>query len=156
MTSITKHLTPERTGQARLIADAPIDVSVIIASYNSQRTILKALSALALQRTGNNYEIIVVDSSNDGTPEVVKRSFPEVRLIRLPRQTYPGSGRNLGVKHARGRYVAFTDADCVPEPDWIDNIVKTFTEVNADAVGGCLINGYPNSLPAWVSHLIEF
>ncbi|MFQ5601686.1 MAG: glycosyltransferase [bacterium] len=135
---------------------AAIDLSIIIPSFNSKKTIRHTLKALCEQTTQFEYEIIVVDSSNDGSEKIIEREFPQVKLIRLRKQTYPGTGRNLGVRNARGRFVAFTDADCLPDTDWVERIIQTFSERQTEAVGGCLINGYRWSLTAWVGHLIEF
>src|SRR3546814_13107079 len=63
-------------------------------------------------------EIIVVDNgSTDGTAEIA-RSVPGVIVLTDHR---PGSyaARNRGLAHARGTYVAFTDADCRPASDWL-------------------------------------
>jgi glycosyltransferase involved in cell wall biosynthesis len=133
-----------------------VDISVIIPSFNARRTVGAALRAIANQRTRQSYEVILVDSSSDGTSEYVTENFPEVKVIRLAKQTYPGIGRNIGVQNARGKFVVFTDTDCVPAPDWLDQILSTFESVKCEAVGGCLINGYPWSPVAWTSHLIEF
>ena len=134
----------------------PISISAIVPSFNSKRTIRETLNAILKQKTKFAFEVIVVDSSNDGTGDIIEKEFPTVRLFRLERQTYPGSGRNLGVMRATGKYVAFTDSDCVPDPDWLERIVTNFEQHETDAVGGCVINGYPQSPTAWVSHLIEF
>ncbi|MBN2104177.1 glycosyltransferase [bacterium] len=133
-----------------------IRVSVIIPCYNGKSTIRQTLKAVCGQQTDFAFEVIVVDSSYDGTDGIIRDEFADVRLIRLEGQTLPGSGRNLGVQHAKGDIVAFTDADAVPDPDWIDNIVRLHDTLKTDAVGGCVINGYTGSPTAWVSHLIEF
>jgi glycosyltransferase involved in cell wall biosynthesis len=131
-------------------------ISVVVPSFNSRRTIGETLTALLSQKTRHRFEIIVVDSSTDGTGNLIAQEFPAVRLFRLERQTYPGSGRNLGVMHALGEYIAFTDSDCAPDPDWLERIVADFQTRETDAVGGCVINGHPESLTAWVNHLMEF
>jgi len=132
------------------------DVSVIIPCFNARDTIAKTLEAILRQKTESTFEIIVVDSSNDGTDSIIRNQFPEVKLIHLDHQTLPGSGRNLGVQHAQGEIVMFTDADCVPDSDWISQIIFSYKKREVDGVGGCVINGYPKSLTAWVSHFIEF
>jgi glycosyltransferase involved in cell wall biosynthesis len=116
----------------------------------------KTLCALQKQETGASYEIIVVDSSDDGTDLMIEEKFPDVRLFHLPEQTLPGSGRNLGVIKSKGAIVAFTDADCIPDPSWIERIIGRFKTTDCDGVGGSVRNGYPRSYVAWVSHLIEF
>ena len=133
-----------------------IVASVIVPSFNSKLTIRATLQAILTQKTSYPFEVIVVDSSNDGTAELVGREFPAVRLFRLHQQVYPGSGRNLGVQRALGRYVVFTDSDCVPASDWLERIVASIRTRDTDAVGGCVVNGYPKRLTGWVSHLIEF
>ncbi|MEJ2628621.1 MAG: glycosyltransferase, partial [bacterium] len=65
--------------------------SVIIPSYNSENTIGKTLDALERMETKHPYEVIVVDSSADKTPNMVKEQYPWVQLIHLEEQTYPGS-----------------------------------------------------------------
>lgn len=135
---------------------AEITVSVIIPCFNSAGTIRQALDALQSQKTRYAHEVIVVDSSRDETPQIITREYPDVRLLRREQQTYPGTARNLGIEAARGKYVAFTDSDCVPAPDWIERLIEAFEETGAGAVGGCLINGYPLGLTTWVNHLIEF
>ena len=129
---------------------------MIIPCYNGKSTIRKTLRAVCGQQTKFPFEIIVIDSSQDGTDAIIRDEFPDVRLIHLNEQTLPGSGRNLGIQHAHGEIVAFTDADAVPDPDWLDKMVDLHRTHNTDAVGGCVINGYPYSPTAWVSHLIEF
>lgn len=133
-----------------------IDVSVVIPCYNARQTISETLNAISGQRFDGKFEIIVIDSSNDGTDEIIRKQFPQVHLIRLEMQTLPGSGRNLGVTQAKGEIVAFTDSDAVPAPDWLEKLVNLHHSQDTDAVGGCVINGYSKSLTAWVSQLIEF
>lgn len=98
-------------------------VSVIIPVWNGRDPIQRCLAALRAQTMPEDqFEVIVVDNgSTDGTAEVV-RAFPGVTLLVEPR---PGSyaARNLGLAHARGRYIAFTDADCRPERDWLETAV---------------------------------
>lgn len=133
-----------------------IRVSVIIPCYNSKATIRQTLTAVCGQQTDFPFEVIVVDSSQDGTELIIQNEFPDVRLIRLNEQTLPGSGRNLGIQYAKGDIVAFTDADAIPDPDWLQKIAVLHETKETDAVGGSVINGYPRSPAAWVSHLIEF
>ena len=57
-------------------------VSVVIPSYNSSRYIRKCLSSLRDQDCDIDFEVILVDSSNDGTGEIVEKEFPEARLAR--------------------------------------------------------------------------
>lgn len=129
---------------------------MVIPCYNARSTMGRTLEAIQSQKTDFAYEVIVIDSSDDGTTELVRDHFPDVRLVCLEKKTLPGSGRNLGIREARGEIVAFTDSDCVPDPDWLQRIGDRHRELACDAVGGSVVNGYPKSYVAWVSHLIEF
>lgn len=48
----------------------------------------------------------------------------------------PASARNLGVKHARGEFIAFTDSDCLPESDWLSHLLRGFDDSKVAGVGG--------------------
>ncbi len=105
-----------------------MDVSVIIPCRNEERYITRCLEALLNQTCGKDrYEIIVVDNmSTDRTVEFA-RGYPQVTLIQEPK---PGSyaARNTGVRLSRGRVLAFTDADCVADPDWVERIVEELSD----------------------------
>jgi len=130
--------------------------SVVIPCYNAKGTIRLTLDALFRQDTREPFEIIVVDSSSDGTDEIVRREFPDVSLIHLGKRTLPGPARNLGIRHASGGWIAFTDSDCVPDPDWLSRLSARHRTMEAEALGGSVVNGYPRHAMACVGHLIEF
>lgn len=88
------------------------DVSVIIAAFNAQDTIARAIDS-ALHQEGVTVEVVVIDDcSTDGTLEVA-RSFASapVRVVALEENRGPGGARNAGLEAARGRWVAVLDAD---------------------------------------------
>jgi glycosyltransferase involved in cell wall biosynthesis len=100
------------------LAEAPF-ISVIIPVWNSPDLIAKCLRAIGAQTyPRKQYEVLVIDNgSTDETADVV-RSFSFATLLSEP---VAGSyrARNLGLRSACGEYVAFTDADCVPDPQWL-------------------------------------
>ncbi len=59
-------------------------LSVIITSWNAGRTIRACLDSLRAQETAASLETILVDSSTDGTADLVRRDYPEVRVITFP------------------------------------------------------------------------
>jgi GT2 family glycosyltransferase len=135
--------------------DAPaMAISIVIACYNAHQTISDCLSSLAAQTGGPPFEVIVVDSSNDGTAEVVKRDFPAVRLVELAERVHPGNARNRGVAVARGSILAFTDADCTVAPDWVHAIAKAH-ERDAPMIGGVIDNRDRNSLRSWAYYFCD-
>lgn len=132
-------------------------VSIIIPSYNSERTIEKCLHALTQQTYSSEYEIILVDSSDDNTPEIVKNKFPDVIFYHFSQKTDPGTARNKGVKQSKGDPILFIDSDCIAAQDWIEKMVLSHRTGNYAAVGGSVWNGNnPQSNVAWAGYMAEF
>jgi glycosyltransferase involved in cell wall biosynthesis len=113
------------------------DVSVIVVAKNEEKNISKCLDSLIAQDfPKDRYEVIVVDgASSDRTREISQR-YP-VRLIRLDRGGISYQ-RNVGLEVAEGRYVAFTDADCIVGKTWLRKLVEQVerTDESVVAVGG--------------------
>lgn len=110
-------------------------VSVVIPAYNSEKVISRVIEALLHQSyPKNKYEIIVVDDgSTDRTAEVASR-FP-IRVLRL-KHAGPANARNTGAKKAKGDILLFTDADCVPDKNWIKAMIEPFKDPEIVAVSG--------------------
>jgi len=108
-------------------------ISVIVPSCNSERTISKTIKSLLNQDYKGKYEIIVVDKSTDKTPEIVSK-FP----VKLIKQKSKGisAARNLGVKKAKGKIIAFIDSDCIAPKNWLTNLLKPLSDKNVMAVSG--------------------
>src|SRR5207245_2886052 len=106
-------------------------ISVVVPTYNRARVVADLHGALARQvYPASCMEIIVIDnSSTDGTEEVVRdcqAALPiSVRFIRKPNDG-PAASRNVGARHARGDVIAFTDSDCLPDPNWLRNAARAF------------------------------
>lgn len=100
------------------MAPAPL-ISVIIPAWNSGHRITMVLDAIGRQTTPRDrFEVIVVDNgSTDGTADAA-RHYDFVKVLSEPiASSY--RARNKGLAEARGTYVLLTDADCVPDPDWM-------------------------------------
>lgn len=96
--------------------------SIIIVTYNHKKYMRECLSSVL---SNDPLEIIVVDNgSTDGTPEFIEENFPEVKLVRSPRNLGYGGGNNLGVKHAKGEYVVILNPDTKVEEDWLEELLK--------------------------------
>ena len=130
-------------------------ISVIVASYNARRTIAKCLLSVTRQENAPPFEVIVVDSSTDGTAELIAEQFPDVSLYRFEQRKFPGDARNLGVDRAHGELLAFLDADCFVAPDWVAEIARA-RQLGCAAVGGALENGNPESAVGWAHYFFEF
>lgn len=135
----------------------PHEVSVVIPSFNAIRTIDACLGALYSQRTSHSYEVILVDSSRDETAVLAGRKYPECRVIRRFRRTYPGAARNMGIQASKGRIIAFTDADCIVDTRWIESIVEIHRQNPEYAViGGAVWNGTGKNPVGMAEYLVEF
>ena len=132
-----------------------VDITVIVPSYNSRRTIEACLRALEMQVCRHAYEIIVVDSSGDDTCEIIQRNFPDVALYSFSKRRYPGEARNIGATKARGQILAFTDSDCIVDQDWIENIIEAHRG-SSPLIGGVIDNGNPDSYVGWGHYFSEF
>ena len=130
-------------------------VSVIIASYNAATTIGDTLESLDRQTARRQCEIIVVDSSTDGTAGLVKKLFPDTRLLEFSSRKYCGDARNAGIRVARGRIMAMTDADCIAGPSWVENIIRAHEDPHP-VVGGAIACGNPESYVGWGAYFTEF
>jgi O-antigen biosynthesis protein len=114
-------------------------VSVVVACYNGQRTLRACLDSI-FQLNYPDFEVILVDDgSTDSTPQIAA-GFPGLRVIR---QSHAGLSvaRNGGVEIATGDVIAFTDADCRADEDWLRYLVNELVGGNYVGVGG------PNLLP---------
>jgi len=115
------------------------DVTVISLTYNRRENLRELLSALRCQ-TYESFEVIVVDNaSSDGTVEMVKRQYPEVRLIQAP-DNLRNYSYNLGVEAARGEYLLLMDDDGQPSSrSWISQVVARFRADRELGVVACTV-----------------
>lgn len=94
-------------------------ISVIVPAWNAGARITALLQALEGQTAPREaFEVIVVDNGSTDDTAARVAAFPEVRLLHEPQ---PGSyrARNRGLAVAQGEFCLFTDADCVPDKDWV-------------------------------------
>ncbi len=131
-------------------------VSVIVPCFNSGQTIRRCLNALLEQNTSIPYDVTVVDSSLDETPQIVEKEFPSVRLIHLDTRTFAGAARNIGARATRAPFCLMIDSDCIARNDLIERMIARHREDEYAAVGGSLRNGTPASLSGWTGYLLEF
>ena len=102
-------------------------VSVVMLAWNRKDEVRDSLTHV-FESTYSNMEVIVVDNgSSDGTAAMIEKEFPEVKLIRLPRNIGI-EGFNVGFANAKGEYVVVLDDDSYPAPDAIQRMVVRFRE----------------------------
>lgn len=107
-------------------------VSIIIPAYNAQATLARCIQA-CLDQTHPNIEVLVIDDGSTDNTSGIAQSFP-IHYVRQENRG-PAAARNVGARGASGDILAYTDADCVPRPDWIERLLRGFKE-GIVAVGG--------------------
>lgn len=110
-------------------------ISVIIPNLNSTM-IDQTLDALRQQRFDlSQVEVLVVGLDQPGL--VVEDNL--VRFISTGKPASPARARNIGLAAAQGQLLCFTDADCLPTPDWLAQLADACTQPGVAIVGGGVI-----------------
>jgi glycosyltransferase involved in cell wall biosynthesis len=109
-------------------------VTVVVPARDAEATIGGTLAALSAQEVFFDYEVIVVDSGSRDRTVAIASSAPVVSAVLRNRSGEPAGSRNLGAAHGSGAVLAFTDADCMPEPGWLAAGVRALA--GADLVAG--------------------
>lgn len=100
-------------------------ISVIIPVYNGQQTLPACLQAVQHQTRPPDEIIVVSDGSTDNSAAVA--ASLGVTVLRQ-KNAGPAAARNRGARAARGHILLFTDADCVPAPNWINQMLAPFAD----------------------------
>lgn len=122
-------------------------VSVLIINYNGKKWLKPCLDAL-LNQTYKPIEIIFVDNaSSDGSVELVKKAYPQVKLVISKDNLGFAGGNNLGYKHAKGEFILLLNNDTIVEKDFVRNFVKGFAEIpKAGILQSKIVLMYPKGI----------
>jgi len=122
-------------------------VSVVVCAYNAERTMEPCLASLE-KLNYPDYEVIVVNDGSTDRTLTISEGFPYCRIISQENKGL-GVARNVGAEAATGEIVAYTDSDCVADPDWLNYLVGTMEAKGLVACGG------PNFAPTETSLVPE-
>lgn len=89
-------------------------VSVIMPVFNAEETVARAVASVQAQDYPDWELVLIEDGSSDGSADLcadLAAADPRIRILRQPRNSGAAAARNSGLKIARGRYIAFLDAD---------------------------------------------
>jgi glycosyltransferase involved in cell wall biosynthesis len=103
-------------------------VSIIVPTYNEERDIARTLEALAAQAY-RSLEVIIVDASQDRTPEIVcsyADRIPNLRLVKQGNKPGVSAARNIGLREAQGEIVVILNADVFPGPDFVERVISHY------------------------------
>ena len=114
-----------------------MDVTVCICTRDRPGYVRDCLGGLSRQTVAaDQFDILVVDSASTGdVPEQLERMVALIDNARLLRVEQPGVAiaRNAGAREANGAYVAYTDDDAIPAPDWVARILDALCQTFCDA-----------------------
>ena len=110
-------------------------ISVIIPTYNRENTIERSLNSV-LNQTYEDFEVIIIDvfSSDDTLSILSKFNDPRIRIIELNENNGANYARNIGIKSAKGEFIAFQDSDDFWLPNKLERQLEIFYEKNCDVV----------------------
>ncbi len=101
----------------RSVAEPPVELSIIVVSYNTRELLAQCLRSLALASRETPHEIIVVDNaSSDRSGEMIAREFPRVRSIANAVNVGFARAVNQGIRASGGELLALVNSDAEPAP----------------------------------------
>jgi len=123
-------------------------ISVVVLTKNNESVIENCMKSLAgLDYPKDRYEIVLVDGhSKDRTVEIVRKF--RTRIVYDEGKCKAG-GYNVAIKEAHGDYIAFTDADCIVDKQWLKSLLKYFRQDKVAGVGG------PNIAPEHAPPIVK-
>jgi len=124
------------------------DLSVVLLSYNTRDFTEGALRTVLEASAGLSVEVLVVDNaSRDGSADMIAAKFPQVDLIRNPRNVGFSAGNNVALRRVRGRHVLLLNTDTIVRRDTLRRMVEFMdAHPEAGAVGCKILNDRSNGL----------
>lgn len=121
-------------------SSSQIQLSVIIVNYNVREFLHQALVSLRRALTGIRAEIVVVDNaSDDGSVEMMRKRFPDIRLIVNKTNVGFARANNQALRRARGSYLLLLNPDTVVQEDTLRVMMQFFDENPHVGLAGCKI-----------------
>ncbi|HDH53736.1 MAG TPA: glycosyltransferase family 2 protein [Nitrospirae bacterium] len=119
-------------------------VSIIVITYNAGDDLKECLDSLEKQDYYEKEIVVVNDASTDGTQEFLQhfKNQTEVEMITVTNENNFGvaGARNVGIRHATGEIIAFTDSDCVADSKWVSELVRAYDHEGVAAAGGRILD----------------
>ena len=122
-------------------------VSIVIPNWNGKKILRECLHSLISQNYRNREIIVVDNASADGSPDIIREEFPDVKLIINERNLGWAGGCNVGIKVAKGNLIALFNNDAVADPDWLSELVNAMeTSSDLGIVGGIVFCDEPRDI----------
>ncbi|MEM6945311.1 MAG: glycosyltransferase [Pseudomonadota bacterium] len=142
--------TAEEGGSASAQGAAPsagdvAAITVVVPTFNRPEKLKRCLEALDRQSCSDFVVIVVDDGGRADLGPIVEPFAPRISLVRQS-NAGPAAARNNGARHARSAFLAFTDDDCEPHPDWLQNLLEELRLTPSQMLGGATENIVPNNV----------
>jgi glucosyl-dolichyl phosphate glucuronosyltransferase len=128
--------------------------SVLVITHNRAEILRETLPSLVRMTSRTPWEVVVVDNNSDDHTHSVVSDVARVAPIRVRyvQERRPGKywALNTGIQGAAGDFIACTDDDAFPRPDWLDRAADGFTRFRCDFVGGPVYPLWRRSPPSWL------
>ncbi len=110
----------------------PISIIIMIITYNGEYVIERCISSVLKQNFNQKFEILIVDNkSSDNTVKLIKKNWPELKLIVNPKNYGFGKANNIGIKSTQSKYIVFLNQDSQVDEQWLKELVNSM-EKNLD------------------------
>lgn len=120
----------EKITRSAPVMDHP-EISIVMANWNGESYLSKALATLLVsaKSSGKTWEIIVMDdASTDGSRALIHKDFPEIRLVKMPRNQGFAAASNRGAAEARGSVLVMANNDMAFPPEYVRLLAAPFFE----------------------------
>lgn len=117
-----------------------IEISVIIPAFNAAKTIIRAIDSVRAQECDALEILIIDDGSSDNTIEVVRsvaREGEQIRIFQMEKNQGVSAARNVGIRNAKGTYIAFLDADDIWLPGKLKNQIEMIKSDSSITLVSC-------------------
>ncbi len=131
--------------------------SIIIPTHNRPDELNKCLNAVAdLNYPKSRFEVVVVNDGGEASiGRIIDHWKQKVSIVSTwQRQSGPASARNSGAKIAKGKYLAFTDDDCLPQASWLTEFEACLEKHPDSIIGGRTLNLLDHNIYSTASQLI--
>lgn len=114
-----------------------MDLSIVIASWNTKNLLDQCLASIYKETQNISFEIFVVDNaSSDGSTEMVRDKYPQVKLIANQKNRGFAAANNQALKYASGRYILFLNPDTIILENALDKGARMMDERREIAILG--------------------
>lgn len=138
-----------------MAADA-VTFSVVIPTFRRPTQLAACLRAVRrLDYPSQLFEVIIVDDGGGLRSDILAPFDGEIAIHCLTQPNAgPAAARNTGAARASNRYLAFTDDDCMPDPEWLRRLAFRLDSCPDHMLGGRTVNALPDNPFATTSQLL--